>query len=42
MLTAQGLKTIKRKSNKEDIDEIKEIVNKYNVIKIVIGFPKYE
>ncbi|MCF6460050.1 Holliday junction resolvase RuvX [Clostridium sp. Cult3] len=40
MFTAQGLKTIKRKSNKEDIDEIRAIIDKYNVNKIVIGFPK--
>ncbi len=39
-LTAQGLKTIKRKNIKDDIEEIENIVQKYNVTKIVIGFPK--
>lgn len=39
--TAQGLKTIYRKeSTKNDIDEIKSIINEYHVEKIVIGLPK--
>ncbi|NLV76306.1 MAG: Holliday junction resolvase RuvX [Tissierellia bacterium] len=40
MLTAQGLKTINRKNIKDDIEEIKRIIKKYNVVKVVIGFPK--
>ncbi|GFN36024.1 Holliday junction resolvase RuvX [Tepidimicrobium xylanilyticum] len=40
LLTAQGLKTIRRESYKKDIDEIKELINEYNVTKLVIGLPK--
>lgn len=40
MITAQGLKTINRKSKKEDVEEIKRITQEYNVVKIVVGFPK--
>lgn len=40
LLTAQGLKTIKRESNKKDMGEIEDIIGKYNIIKIVVGFPK--
>lgn len=40
LLTAQGLKTIKRESNKKDIEEIEYIIKEYNVIKIIVGFPK--
>ena len=40
MLTAQGLKTIRRESIKKDINEIKTIIEEYNINKIIIGFPK--
>lgn len=40
LITAQGLKTIKRESNKKDIDNIVDIVNEYNIKKIVVGIPK--
>ncbi len=40
LFTAQGLKTIKRESNKKDIKEIEDIIKEYNINKIVIGFPK--
>ena len=40
LITAQGLKTIRRKSIKKDIEEIKAIIEEYNISKIVIGFPK--
>ena len=40
MLTAQGLKTIRRESIKKDINEIKMIIEEYNINKIIIGFPK--
>ena len=40
LLTAQGLKTIKRESNKKDMGEIEDIIRKYNITKIVVGFPK--
>lgn len=39
-LIAQGIKTIKRKNIKYDIDEIIKIVNEYNAEKIVMGLPK--
>ena len=39
-LTAQGLKTIKRESNKKDMGEIEYIIEKYNITKIVVGLPK--
>jgi putative Holliday junction resolvase len=40
LLTAQGIKTIRRESNKKDIEEIEDLIKKYDVNKIVIGFPK--
>ncbi|NMA86032.1 MAG: Holliday junction resolvase RuvX [Tissierellia bacterium] len=40
LITAQGLKTIRRESKKKDIAELKNIIEKYNITKIVIGFPK--
>ena len=40
LITAQGLKTIRRESLKKDIAEIKNIIEEYNITKIVIGFPK--
>lgn len=40
MLTAQGLTTIRRKGIESDINEIKELVLKYDVEKIIIGLPK--
>ena len=39
-LTAQGLETIRRESIKKDIDNLKRIIDKYNVNKIVVGIPK--
>jgi len=40
LITAQGLKTIKRENTKKDIEEIVNLVKEYNVTKIVIGLPK--
>lgn len=40
LFTAQGLKTIKRESNKKDMKEIEDIIEEYNIIKIIVGFPK--
>ena len=37
--TAQGLATITRKNKEKDMEEISRFVEKYNVEKIVIGFP---
>jgi len=40
LITAQGLKTIKRKNSKVDIEEISNLVRQYNVSKIIVGLPK--
>ncbi len=40
LITAQGLKTIRRENIKKDIAELKNIIAKYNITKIVMGFPK--
>ncbi|HAQ40921.1 MAG TPA: Holliday junction resolvase RuvX [Clostridiales bacterium] len=40
MITAQGVTTIKRTSIKNDISELKKIINEYQVTKIVAGLPK--
>lgn len=40
LITAQGLKTIKRENIKKDIDEIINLIREYNITKIVIGLPK--
>ena len=40
-LIAQGLKTIKRDSDKKAIDEIVDIIKDKNVKKIVVGLPKH-
>ncbi|CCQ97586.1 putative Holliday junction resolvase [[Clostridium] ultunense Esp] len=40
LLTAQGLKTIARESNKKDIKKIQDIIEEYNISKIVVGLPK--
>jgi putative Holliday junction resolvase len=39
-LTAQGIKTISRKSKKLDLEELKSICADYNVDTIVVGLPK--
>ncbi len=38
-LTAQGLPTIIRKTKKHDLEILKNLINDYNVEKIVIGYP---
>jgi len=38
-ITAQGLKTIKRKSMQEDLEEISTIIAQFNIEKIVVGLP---
>lgn len=40
LLTAQGLETIKRVSYKKDLAKIEGIIKEYNIVKIIIGFPK--
>lgn len=39
-LIAQGVTTIRRTSIKNDMEELKNIVNQYNVSKVVVGLPK--
>lgn len=38
--TAQGITTIRRKNIDKDIQSLKEIIDEYNVEKIVLGLPK--
>lgn len=40
MITAQGVTTIKRTNIKNDIKELKKIIEEYQVTKIVSGLPK--
>ncbi len=39
-LTAQGITTIRRESNKYDFQALKDIIDEYQVNQIVIGLPK--
>ncbi len=39
-ITAQGLKTLRRKSMEEDLKEIVTLVHQFEVNKIVVGLPK--
>jgi len=39
-MTAQGLKTIKRRSTEEDFKEIRTIIDQYRIEKIVVGLPR--
>ena len=39
-ITAQGLKTIKRKSMGEDFEEISTIITQFKIEKVVVGLPK--
>jgi putative holliday junction resolvase len=39
-ITAQGLKTIRRKSSAEDLRELTGIIQQFDIIKIVVGLPK--
>jgi len=40
MITAQGVTTIKRTNIKNDINELKKLIDEYQVTKIVAGLPK--
>lgn len=40
MITAQGVTTIKRTSMKNDVEELKKLINEYDVTKIIAGLPK--
>jgi putative Holliday junction resolvase len=39
-ITAQGLKTIKRKSMDDDFRELEDIISQFKIGKIVVGLPK--
>ena len=39
-LTAQPIKTIRRKSKQEDVKALKEIMAEFDIAKIVVGLPK--
>lgn len=39
-ITAQGLKTIRRKSKEDDLKEIIKIIDQFKIGKIVVGLPK--
>ena len=39
-MTAQGLKTIRRKLMEEDLKEITMVIDQYQIEKIVVGLPK--
>ena len=39
-VTAQGLKTLRRKSKEEDFKEIHALIMKFEIGKIVVGLPK--
>ncbi len=39
-LTAQGITTIIRKSKKEDYSVLKQLIDEYNINRIVVGLPK--
>jgi len=38
--TAQGVKTIRRESNKQSYEDLKEIIDEYDIKKVVVGLPK--
>jgi len=40
MITAQGVTTIKRTNIKNDLNELKKIIDEYQVTEIVVGIPK--
>lgn len=40
LITAQGLETIIRQSYKKDMAKLENIMEEYNIVKIVLGFPK--
>lgn len=39
-ITAQGIKTIRRENYKKDFQELKNIIDQFNVTTIVVGLPK--
>lgn len=39
-MTAQGITTIKRESKEKDYNALEELINEYNIKKVVVGLPK--
>jgi putative Holliday junction resolvase len=39
-MTAQGIKTLRRKSTEEDFKEISAIIRQFEIEKIIVGLPK--
>jgi putative holliday junction resolvase len=39
-ITAQGLKTISRKSSQDDLEELTRIIHQFEVEKLVVGLPR--
>ncbi len=39
-ITAQGVTTIRREGKKKDFLELKELIDEYNIKRIVVGLPK--
>ena len=39
-MTAQPIKTIRRKTMEEDVQEIKRMIKEYEITKVVVGLPK--
>lgn len=39
-ITAQGVTTIRRENKKKDLSALKEIIDEYNIKRIVVGLPK--
>ncbi|NLY20106.1 MAG: Holliday junction resolvase RuvX [Tissierellia bacterium] len=39
-ITAQGVETIIRKSNREDYERLKELIDQYEIEDVVVGLPK--
>ena len=39
-ITAQGVETIIRKSNREDYGRLKELIDEYDITDVVVGLPK--
>ena len=39
-ITAQGLKTLRRTSREQDLNELSSVIREYDVEKIVVGLPK--
>ena len=39
-ITSQGITTVRRKGIKSDFKELNDIINEYNIEKVIIGLPK--